>query len=92
MHSHWASEHIVIRVLMKPQFQERTQNDSANFMEENSCHAVPAVPNQTASPRSLALGVTERGHGPKVHRMLEPEGNLEIPLLDLPLDSQENQA
>lgn len=55
----WAREHSMARALMRPQLQVRTQNDPASFTEEN-CHAAPAVPNQAASPQTLAQG---RGGG-----------------------------
>ena len=55
----WAREHSMARALTRPQLQVRTQNDPASFMEEN-CPAAPAVPNQAASPQTLAQG---RGGG-----------------------------
>lgn len=60
-------------------------------MEENSVMQPRLYPPDSQSTNSGTGGHGERC-GTKVHRTLEPEGNLEIPLLKPPLDSQENRA
>lgn len=89
-HSLWVSECSMVRAQMKPQLPVRTQNDPASFEEENSVK--PPQWYSTRQPQTLALRVTGRGGGPKVHRTFKPEGNFEMPLLKSSPDSQENQA
>lgn len=89
----WAREHSMARALTRPQLQVRTQNDP----DRKTVMQPPLYPTrQPVHKRWLRVGVAvgdfSRGCGPKAHRTLEPEGNLETPLLNAPLDSWENWA
>jgi hypothetical protein len=88
-HSLLTSECSMVRMLMRLQHSVRTQNDPAASWKKTMPHS-PSCTQPGSHRLTHAIRSYWQKHAPRSHRMPEPERNIEIPLLQLPPDSQEN--